>query len=267
MFLEETFHHACERGDIEEVTWCLEDPDLDINCTTDPSRCTVLHSLCWNSHSRYGENSYEEILKLLVVRPELDVNARSLCDKTALINACHMGYPERVRILLQRPELDVSTPDLFGCTPFWWTCYSGDLTILKLLIASGKDLVPEQGGMYNYEYYSPTAIASLLGNSKLFPFLALLESYLKEPIKTTMKIQRELGMLDKMVANTFAQVVFVADDLLRVRGKSPTSSFFNITSRLPLELQMLTCRRVYDDPREIILCRDSEPAFRDLAKK
>jgi len=171
-----------------------------------------------------------------------------------------MGYPERVRILLQRPELDVSTPDLFGCTPFWWTCYSGDLTILKLLIASGKDLSPEQGGMYNHEYYSPTAIASLLGNYKLFPFLALLESYLKEPVKTTVKVQRELGMLDQLTAGVFAQVVFLADGLLRVRGQSPSpaSSFFTITSRLPLELQMLTCRRVY--------CRDSEPAFRALTQ-
>ena len=67
----------------------------------------------------------------------------------------------------------------------------------------------------------------------------------------------------------FALVVFVSDGLLQINDTtpSPAARFFFIATQLPLELQMVLCFRQVGSGKEIIPGKDSEVAFKELARK
>ena len=68
----------------------------------------------------------------------------------------------------------------------------------------------------------------------------------------------------------FALVVFVSDGLLEIKDtttRTPAARFFSIARRLPLELQMMLCHRVVGSAKEIISGKDSEVAFKELARR
>jgi len=79
----------------------------------------------------------------------------------------------------------------------------------------------------------------------------------------------ELGLVDELAAEMFSLVVFVSDGLLQTKDTTtttPAAKFFNIARQLPLELQMLLCHRLVRSAKEIISGKDSEMAFKELAK-
>ena len=81
-------------------------------------------------------------------------------------------------------------------------------------------------------------------------------------------IRVELGFVGEMAAEMFALVVFVSDGFLQIIDTTTTAArFFNIARRLPLELQMVLCSRVVGSDKEIITGKDSEVAFKELARK
>ena len=66
----------------------------------------------------------------------------------------------------------------------------------------------------------------------------------------------------------FALVVFVSDGLLQISDTTTTAArFFSIARRLPLELQMVLCHHVVGSAKEIIPGKDSEVAFKELARR
>ena len=73
----------------------------------------------------------------------------------------------------------------------------------------------------------------------------------------------------EMIARTFALVVFLSDGFLSVENSiihQGERRFFRILQELPMELQMVICHRIYGSVRNIILSKNSEEAFRKLAK-
>jgi len=79
----------------------------------------------------------------------------------------------------------------------------------------------------------------------------------------------ELGCYDELAAEMFALVVFVSDGLLQVNDTtaSPAARFFSIVAQLPLELQMVLCFRLVGSAKEIIPGKETEVAFKSLARK
>jgi len=72
-------------------------------------------------------------------------------------------------------------------------------------------------------------------------------------------------------------MVFLSDNLLRVKpatvsspeANSPSiaaARFFRVTLELPLELQMVLCHRMFGSTKDVIRSKDSEGAFKRLAK-
>jgi len=59
---------------------------------------------------------------------------------------------------------------------------------------------------------------------------------------------------------------FVAPVAAALQPDSRTRRFFEIAARLPLELQMVLCNRMYGSPRSLILTTHLDPAFRCLAR-
>ena len=79
----------------------------------------------------------------------------------------------------------------------------------------------------------------------------------------------ELGFVDELAAEMFALVVFFSDGLLQIRDTtpSPAARFFIIASQLPLELEMVLCFRQVGSDKEIISGKESEVAFKELARR
>jgi len=97
----------------------------------------------------------------------------------------------------------------------------------------------------------------------------LLERFKNDATKTRHVMRAKLGLLDDLAAEMFALVVFVSDGLLQVNDTntpSPAARFFSIAAQLPLELQIVLCFRQVGSAKEIILGKESEVAFKELAR-
>jgi len=89
-------------------------------------------------------------------------------------------------------------------------------------------------------------------------------------VETRHAIRVKIGLLDELAAEMFALVVFVSDGLLQINDTttpSPAARFLSIARRLPLELQMVVCFRQVGSDKEIIPGKDSEVAFKELARR
>ena len=86
-------------------------------------------------------------------------------------------------------------------------------------------------------------------------------------METRQVVRVELG--NEQASVMFALVVFVSDGLLQVNDTtpSPEARFFKIATQLPLELQMILCCRLVESAKEIIAGKDSEVAFKSLARR
>jgi len=101
--------------------------------------------------------------------------------------------------------------------------------------------------------------------------VTLLERFKENPVETRHDVRVELGLLDEAAAEMFAVVVFISDGLLQIKDPAttttPAARFIRIATQLPLELQMVLCFRQVGSAKEIISGKESEVAFKDLARR
>ena len=107
--------------------------------------------------------------------------------------------------------------------------------------------------------------------------MSLLERFTANPALTRHELRVKLGVLDELAAEVFALTVFLCDELLQLKPAlavttdNPAAAtavirFFAIAMKLPMELQMVLCRRAVSSMKQSILHKDSEVAFRALAQ-
>jgi hypothetical protein len=211
---------------------------------------------------------------VLLAHPQINVNQKSNSGSAPFLIGCWYGEVEVVKILLRDSRVDINMADNDGCTPLWYASCNGRAEMIKWMIAlRGDELDLEKKGEYpDGNEYTAIEVAREKNRTEV---VALLERFMANPIQTRHEICIELGLADKDAAELFALIVFHCDDFLKIKApllgdtESETSfsvvCFFNIMSKLPMELQMLLCYRVYGSAKERILSKDSEPAFRALA--
>ena len=101
--------------------------------------------------------------------------------------------------------------------------------------------------------------------------VSLLERFMANPTQTRHELRVKLGVLDELAAEVFALTVFfLCDDLLQFKPAAASDAdplrFFTIAKKLPIELQMILCHRVVGSRKQNILRKDSEFAFKSLAR-
>ena len=147
--------------------------------------------------------------------------------------------------------------------------YNGCCEVIEWLVASGRDLGElGQAGKWSSEKYSALQIAKHYQRNEV---VSLLERFMAQPEQTRYGLRVKLGALDELAAELFALIVFLCDNHLRLKPVVISSNqavvrFFVMVQRMPMELQMVLCHRAVGSMKENILHRDSEAAFKALAK-
>ena len=255
------FKDACYSGDVSVVQRIIkENPNFDVNQAITRFGTTALHIACHHNHHK--------IVSTLLSHPDIDVNPVNSFGFTPFLNACQKKSVETLKVLLRdfRVEIDGGNVDI-ALIPVFMLCRWQDLETMKLLIASGKELNIDKKEISFGEEVSVIEIAREMHESVV---VSLLERFIRNQSQTRHEIRVELGVTDALAAELFATTVFLCDDYLRIiksNERSQSDRFFRIVSRLPMELQMIICCRVYGSVKDNILSKDSEVVFQFLAKK
>ena len=245
-----------EKGDAKELAKLMrQNPGFNVN-QLNKYWITLLHFAC-------AVDSRSAVIPLLLAHPDIDVNAKNTYGATPFYYTCEGERPSCIREMLKDSRVNVNEPDSHGHTPLWYAAYNGSLGTIKWWIVSGREM--DLGTPGDIDKTDAIGLAKKFGKTEVG---TLLERYKRDAAQTRHAIRVELGFVDELAAEMFALVVFVSDGLLKVKDTTPTPAarYFYIAIRLPLELQMMLCRRVVRSAKEIIPGKDSEVAFKSLAK-
>jgi len=263
--MEKTLCDAAFEGRADKVFSLLrENPEIDVNWANTSSKWTALHVTSRSGHA--------EVVKLLLAHPGINVNVQDSNRFTPLVFGCVYGRVSVVKLLLKDPRVDVVVSDMMGCPPLWWAAAEGHLEVIEWFLASGRDFDVNQAGRdwKNGVRSTPIQVAT---QKELEDGVTLLKRFTANPAMTRHELRVRL-VPEELAAELFALTVFLCDDLLCL--KTPTkvttatataaSRFFDVVKRLPMELQMVLCRRVFRSAKDSVLSKDSEVAFKSLAK-
>jgi len=233
-----------------------QDPGFNVNLDRDGYGNTLLHHAC------KGGNRRSPVIPILLAHPDIDVKVKTDHGSTPFYWACVLGYTSCVRELLKDSRVKVNEPRNDRRTPLWAAAYYRHLDIIKWWIASGREMDLGKPGESKTD---AIGVAKKCGWTEV---VSLLEEFKENPEETRSKVRMEIGC-DEAAAEMFALLVFVSDGLLQVNGtaSSPAARLFNIARQLPLEFQMMLCCRLVGLTKEIISGKDSEVAFKELAKR
>jgi len=222
-------------GDAKNLAELMrQDPGFNVNMDLGWG-ASLLHYAC-------DRNSGSPVIALLLSHPDIDVNVKNNAGWTPFYYTCCYGHTSCVRELLKDSRVKVNEPDNLGRAPLWRASFNGRLDIIRWWIASGREI--DLGTSGDVDYTDAIGGAKKWANTEV---VNLLERFQSNATQTRHVVREELGLLDELAAEMFALVVFVSDGLLQVNDTTtttPAARFFKIARRLPLELQMVLCRRV-----------------------
>jgi len=213
----------------------------------------------------------------------VNVNTRNYYDQTAFFHACEFGRTRIAKLLLQDPRVDVNRVDFLGRTPLSVAANNGFILIIWWTLFLRTDVNLANIVLWGHSSNGSYETCGLLGETE--DLLRVYESH--QPLARH-EIGLRLRMGEYRAAELYASIVFYSDEYLQLRegavvsgaigatiGKeneeavkaSQRARFFEITRRLPMELQMIVALRGYGSARDNILSSQSDPAFMSVARK
>ena len=209
-----------------------------------------------------NSNRHIGILDVLLAHPRIDVNSKNQLGTTPLMHACTEGKVLQTIKLLDHKDIDVNLTDNTGCTALWWAVYYGRKECVTWLIAiRGSELHVD---VSTYGFYASKHAASI---SKHNETMRLLKRFIDNKEAIIHEARGLLNLLPGYIATTFALIVSTCDGYFTLydeEDESRETRFFRICQKLPMELQMVICNRVYKSSRDLVLSGDSMPAFKKV---
>jgi len=259
-------HWACKLGYVDIVTVLLGHPDIDVNKQTDGDTTALFFA------SIYG---HDAVVALLLSRSDIDVNKDDQDNCTAFDVTCYHDKMSCLQLLLQDPRLIIDTKHRDDESLLHYLVYNHKIDIIKWIIALS--------GGHNLGFRESTFDAITVSerdlDNHMHEGIKLLQAYRDNPDKVQFDVRIELGLKSLVIADLYTLIIFICDDLLTIKRYSNQNTlvqqqmnsdnivrFFNITTRLPIELQMLMCHRVFDSTGSNIRSSESELRFRHLAR-
>jgi len=274
------FFIACQEGYVEIVKLLMRHPLVDVN-QPDYELASPLFMASQENSVSVVAFLLDYAAVLLAKQPELDalplqerewqekaqnlklvdVNSQTDQGATPLYIACEAKNLEIVKLLLEDPRTDVNLCDYENCSPLWAASFEGEYDIVKYLLSEGKD------------------IETIIHNGADKRIDNLVAAFEKNPQKVRWELKRELGILDRDVARVFAIVTLFLNDYLTPKSRESFKTFMQlglrenfvkflrIMKQLPLELQMVTCNRLFGLPTDLVATKNLEPALRSILKR
>jgi ankyrin repeat protein len=118
-------------GHSEIASVLLNQKTVDTNTKDGTLGRTALIWACQNGHGGVALG----VVKLLLAREDVEVNAKDNGGNTALMWACQYGQEGVVKLLLGREEVEVNAKDGGGRTALIWACQHSLEGPVKLLLA------------------------------------------------------------------------------------------------------------------------------------
>jgi len=274
---EEQLWGACFTGDLGALKSLLAgNSTLNVNWAEETRLDSPLHIVC-----RLGRL---DIVKELLLLPDLDLNRGNRGRATPFSLACQEGHCEIVLWLLADPRTDLNIADLDDCVPLWFATQNGHLPVVQHLLASGRPVRTQVRSSFNNSVPAQQGRATcLVGKTAETeaqfqrritsgPVISdLLDEFEEDPEGVRLRLRRLPGIREHFVGHTFAIVVFFSDGLARLRRQTrrtplEVGRFLKVCARLPLELQMTVCCRVFGSPKDVVPSRDAESGFQWLAR-
>lgn len=290
---QELYNAVCDRDEIAVKALLTAYPNIDVNWTPSPEyrKTTMLH--------KAAMLDVPNIVDILLKHRDVDINAMTTfaVASTPFSLACVHGRVETVKVLLRDPRLDVNrgydtlNPD-DGVNPLRITVINGHLDIIRHWIVS--DVALPINPDYDELIEAAVELSNRPNYSNQYKNIAQLLSDYKSGPRAQQRIRREFklrfGLLDADASDIYTLTIFLCDGLLSLtignsdivngtvsvtvnntvgpnKERDNTTRFFNIASRLPMELQMLICYLAADVMKDNITSTASEAAFRRLAAK
>jgi ankyrin repeat protein len=173
--MEEQLYNACKNGDLNTVKTLLEsNPNIDINwVNTDRYSYTALHIAC--------SNDRVEIAQLLLSHPGVNPNLKTSNGKSCFHLACSHNLKPIVQMMLENTIISVNKMSNDGNTALSEATRLGYVDVIKLLIASGRDLFLGDKGTMSDVFGNRTVGVNLRTT-------CLLERFKQDPDRTRREI-------------------------------------------------------------------------------
>jgi len=174
---------AVKSGDAKKLAEMMrQDPGFKVNMALVGSGNTFLHSACCGSHR-------SAVIPLLLAHPDIDVNAKDTSGQTPFYYACYYGNTSCAREMLKDSRVKVNEPSNDGWTPLYHAARYGSLDIIKVWIASGREM--DLGTPGDVDKTDAIGVAKKNGKTEV---VSLLERFKSDAAKTRSEVRKELGI-------------------------------------------------------------------------
>lgn len=165
----------------------LKFPGLDINWGH-PGYST------WTALHNAASSGLSEFTRLFLSHPDINVNVLDSDGKSAFYLTCAITQVTTLPLLLADARVDINRPDPYGATPLWQAAFRGDVTVVRMLIASGRrfDLAVKtvRSPVAHAELARLTALEAAKRNGQAGT-AALLEKYRPNPDRFAEVVRRD----------------------------------------------------------------------------
>lgn len=206
---------------------------------------TPLHQACryWDTHS----------VKVLLRTLHYDALVIKNDDGDTPLHTAIYGHNRKAtRLLLQRlsPD-DIAIKCSQGHTPFYASaCHDNNYDCFELLLAMARIEDSLEFGRSEIPIYDCHD---------------LMRDFKKDPMKTKLELIKKTGFLQMQVARCFSLVIGLCDDYFTFNPQTDKNDtmnrFFQISSKLPMEIQMIICNRVFESDGETVKKADLDAAI------
>lgn len=239
---EEKLAEACSNNSEQEFLAVFKQhPTLNVN-----SRVVVVDQNNFTEQTPLGivcRMGYTGLACRLLTHPSINVNVSEYNDKTPFFLACEFGRSELVSVMLRDSRIGINMLSTGQYSPFSVACYNGHLNVVERFLASRRKLTTE------------TLAKGLVLSDRLVhtPTSNLIRAFQRDPIKRQHLLRLQLGIYVEFSSEVYALIVFYCDDFFTLKDdrfvKKPeekqSKRFISIVGRLPMEMQMIICKRAY----------------------
>lgn len=228
-------------------------------------------------------HSLPSIVSIILAHPDVDVNMADSNNATALFDACSETKdddPGMLIILLSDPRVRVDIVETWD-----------NLNILCRTACVGDEAIHQLQAMVAYRSYDelgidkranfhdflsreitnePITVLEMARYCKFNGLVNFFEKCKTYPLQTKHECEVLYKLSDALSTQIYATVVLASDGYLKINPpltekECDTVRFLKMATRLPLELQMILCNRMFGINKDTITSKHSFPAFCYLA--